>query len=360
MRRVCMGVVASAVLVLMACAPPAPTSAPGAAGARASQPTAGASAPAPAASPPEAAARPATPPTKVIACIPSRSDTALAIYSAQEAGYLKEHNIEAEIPYFAGGAVDAAFAAGQCDFIGGAGGIGPLLQGLDVRVVAVLQATLPGQIYAQPSLRTLADLKGRTLGTTGPGSLSWRVGRYLLQVNGLSPEEDVAVMALGDSSSTYGAVLTGRVDSALLFPPQAFMAPKEGLNLLYEPPPSIEFMNTGLVTSQRYLSANRDVVRGMVKGVTDAVVRLKADEGFYGEKMRVFNNQPDLSAEAVREYWQGTGALFNVPPRGTLAGGVLALSLYAERPPDPAMEALAREWLDMSLVDELYPPGATR
>jgi hypothetical protein len=167
-------------------------------------------------------------------------------------------------------------------------------------------------------------------------------------------------MALGDSSSTYGAVLSGRVDSALLFPPQAFMAPKDGLNLIYEAPPSIEFMNTGLVTSKHYIDANRDVVRGMVRGVTDAVVRLKSDEAFYGEKMRVFNNQPDLSAEAVHEYWQATGALYNVPPRGSLAGGVLALSLYAERPPDPAMETLAREWLDMSLVDELYPPQASR
>jgi ABC-type nitrate/sulfonate/bicarbonate transport system substrate-binding protein len=256
--------------------------------------------------------------------------------------------------------VDAAFAAGQCDFIAGAGGIGPLLQGLDVTVVAVIQATMPGQIYGRPPLRTMADLKGRTLGSTGPGSLSWRVARYYVQVNGMSPDEDVAVMALGDSASAYGALVAGRVDSGLLFAPHAFMAPKDGLNLIYEAPPSIEFMNTGLVTSKRYLAANRDVVRGMVKGVTDAMTRLKNDEAFYAEKLKTFNNFPDMSPEAIHEHWQGTGATYNIPPRGTLAGGVLALSLYAERPPDAQMEATAREWLDMSIVDELYPPGAGR
>jgi ABC-type nitrate/sulfonate/bicarbonate transport system substrate-binding protein len=322
-------------------------------------PTAASQAPA-AASPAEPGTSAIRPPTKVVACIPSHSDTALALYSAQEGGYLKQQNIEADIPFFAGGAVDAAFTAGQCDFILGAGGIGPLLQGLDVTVVAVIQATMPGQIYARPPLQTLSDLKGRTLGTTGAGSLSWRVGRYYLQANGLSPDDDVAVMALGDSASTYGAVLAGRVDSALLFPPQSLRAPREGLTMIYEPPPSMEFMNTGVVTSKRYLAANRDIVRGMVKGITDAMVRLRSDEAFYGEKMRVFQSNPDLTPEAVHEFWQASGALYNVPPRGTLKGAVLALSLYAERPPDAQMEATAREWLDMSIVDELYPPGTNR
>ncbi len=345
-------------LAAIACAAPGPRAGP-AAGPTGASPPAPAAPFAPATSPlaPESPAE--RPLTRVVACIPSRSDTALALYAAQEGGYLREQNIDAEIPYFAGGAVDAAFAAGQCDFIAGAGGIGPLLQGVDVTVVAVIQATMPGQIWARPPLRTLADLKGRTLGTTGAGSLSWRVGRYYLQVNGLEPEEDVAVLALGDSTSTYGAVVSGRVDSALLFPPQTFKAPRDGLNLVYTAPPNMEFMNTGLVTSKRYLAAHRDVVRGMVKGVTNAMIRLRDDEAFYAEKMKVFTNNPDLGPEAVREWWQATGALYNIPPRGTLAGGVLALSLYAERPPDAELEAIARAWLDMSLVDELYPPGST-
>jgi ABC-type nitrate/sulfonate/bicarbonate transport system substrate-binding protein len=300
------------------------------------------------------------PPVKVTVCVPSRSDQILPAFAAEDGGFLKQQNIEAEIPFFAGGAVDAAFVAGQCDFIFGAGGIGPLLQGSDVTVVAVTTAISPGQIYARPPIRSLADLKGHTLGTTGAGSLSWRVARYFLQVNGLTPDEDVPVMALGDSASTYGALIAGRVDSALLFPPQSFAAKKESLNMVYEAPPSLDIMTTGLVTSKRYLAANRDVVRRMVKGITDAMVRMKADESFYGEELRKFTNNPSLGPESVHEYWELTDQLFNVPPRGSLAGGVLALSLYAERPPDAQMEATAREWLDMSIVDELYPPAASR
>ena len=340
---------ACTVLVMLACGPQ--TSAPA---------TGSASKPASAPAATQPAAAPTGPPVKVTVCVPSRSDQILPAFAAEDGGFLKQQNIEAEIPFFAGGAVDAAFVAGQCDFIFGAGGIGPLLQGSDVTVVAVTTAISPGQIYARPPIWSLADLKGHTLGTTGAGSLSWRVARYFLQVNGLTPDEDVPVMALGDSASTYGALIAGRVDSALLFPPQSFAAKKESLNMVYEAPPSLDIMTTGLVTSKRYLAANRDVVRRMVKGITDAMVRMKADESFYGEELRKFTNNPSLGPESVHEYWELTDQLFNVPPRGSLAGGVLALSLYAERPPDAQMEATAREWLDMSIVDELYPPGASR
>jgi NitT/TauT family transport system substrate-binding protein len=356
MRRVRGAGLIVVALLAAACGTPGPRAAPAGAGAASTPaPASGGNASAPA----EVAPSPPGPPVKVTACIPSRSDQILPIYAAQEGGYLREQNIEADIPFFAGGAVDAAFTAGQCDFIMGAGGIGPLLQGLDVTVVAVTTAIMPGEIWGRPPLRTLADLKGRTLGTTGAGSLSWRVGRYYLQSNGLNPDEDVAVMALGDSNSTYGAVVAGRVDSALLFPPHVFRAPKDGLNLIYQSPPSTQLMTTGLVTSKRYLAANRDVVRRMVKALTDTLVRLKSDEAFYGEKLRAFTNNPELTPEAVHEYWAITDRLFNVPPRGTLEGAVLALSLYAERPPDAELEAIARAWLDMSLVDELYPPGST-
>src|SRR5205809_1000578 len=92
-----------------------------------------------AAPPPAAVASPAAAeaPASVTACIPSRSDTILPMFAAQDGGYLAEQRLDANIPYFAGGQVDAALAAGQCDFVFGAGGVGPLLQGLDVVVVAV-------------------------------------------------------------------------------------------------------------------------------------------------------------------------------------------------------------------------------
>ncbi|HEY7066004.1 MAG TPA: ABC transporter substrate-binding protein [Chloroflexota bacterium] len=294
--------------------------------------------------------------TSVTACIPARSDTILPMFAAQDGGFLKQQGLNAEIPYFAGGQVDAALAAGQCDFVFGAGGVGPLLQGLDVVVVAVTTTYSPGQLWGRPPLQSIADLKGHTVGSSGPGSLSWRTARYFLQVNGLTPEQDVAVLTTGDAVSTLGALTSGRVDSALLFSPATFEAKKEGLNLLYQAPESLQLLNTALVTTQHHLAANRDVVRRMIKGITDAIVRLKADETFYGTELSKFT-ESTMDPSTVHEYWQSAGELYAVPPRGSHEGAVAALSLYAEEAANENLDALATRWLDMSLVDELYPPG---
>jgi ABC-type nitrate/sulfonate/bicarbonate transport system substrate-binding protein len=306
---------------------------------------------------PVAAAQPT--PATVTACIPARSDTILPMFAAQEGGFLREQNIEANIPYFAGGQVDAALAAGQCDFVFGAGGVGPLLQGLDVVIVAVTTTYSPGELWGRPPLQTIADLRGHTVGSSGPGSLSWRTARYFLQVNGLTPEQDVAVLTTGDAVSTLGALTSGRVDSALLFSPATFEARKQGLNRLYKAPESMQLLNTALVTTQRYLSANRDVVRRMVKAITDGMTRMKADESFYGTALSKFT-EATMDPSTIHDYWLSAADLYAIPPRGTHEGALAALSLYAEEAANENLEALARRWVDMSIVDELYPPTTAR
>lgn len=306
--------------------------------------------------PPQPAAPTAVeaPTTQVTACIPSRSDTILPVFAAQDSGLLVAEHIQAELPYFAGGQVDAALIAGQCDFVFGAGGVGPLLQGVDVVVIAATTTTSPGEVWARPPLSSLADLRGHAIGTSGAGSLSWRVARYYLQVNGLTPDQDVAVLGTGDSAATFGAVTSGRVDAALLFPPDVFLADQRGLTPVYRAPRSMQLLNTGLVTTRRYLTAHRDVARAMVKAVTESMRRLAGDEDFYASELARFT-QAQVDPALRDRYWHSAGELYTVPPRMGLEGAVTALSLYADQASAQDLPALARTWLDTSLVDELYP-----
>jgi len=341
---------AALTVLLLACGTPAPASPPAPAAAGASAP---ASAPARADAPPAPTA-----PTKVTVCLPSHSDTILPGAAAEYGGYYQQQHVEADIQYFAGGLVDSALAAGQCDFVFGAGGVGPLLQGVDVVVVAAAVNFSPAEIWGRDPVRTIADLKGRSLGTTGPGSLTWRVGRYYLQLNGLTPEVDVTVRSLGDSASTLGALLSGQLDAAVMYSPDTFVARREGLHLVYKAT-DVPMINTALVTTRHYLDANRPVVVGMVKAVTDTLARLKSDQAFYASAREQFTQQTIDPAE-VPEYWQAAAEVYSIPPRGTHEGAVTALRFYAETAGDQDLDALARNWLDMSIVDQLYPPGASR
>lgn len=300
--------------------------------------------------------KPAAGGTKITICIPARSNSSLPAFAAVDSGLLANAGIDATMPYFAGGAVDVALAAGQCDFVFGAGGVGPLLQGVDVVVVAVTQTKSPLEIWGRPPLKTIADLKGHSIGTTGAGSLSWRLGRYFLRTNGLNPDKDVSVLNTGDNVTTLAATVSGRVDAAVLSFPYTAQGQKQGLVPVYQPPASFQFVAQGVTTTKRYLTAHHDVVKNVVKGVADAMTRLKSDESFYGEELKKYTGL-DVDQATLAQYWKTDSQTYTIPPRGTHAGAVTALSLYSD---DANMQGknlddIANRWLDTSILDELFP-----
>lgn len=248
-------------------------------------------------------------------------------------------------------------AAGQCDFLFGAGGVGPVLQGVDVIMVAVTLNKSQFEVWGRPPLKTLADLKGgRTMGTTGAGSLSWRLGRFYLRQNKLEPEKDVAVLATGDNTATLAALVAGKVDSAVLTFPLTSEAQRNGMTLLYKPPDDLELISQGVATTKRYQAAHRDIVKSVVKAAADSMARLKSDSAFYTAELKKYTGL-NLDDATFQKYWKTDSESYAIPPRGSHKGAVTALSLYADDAniKGQNLDQLADRWIDMSVVDELFP-----
>jgi len=299
---------------------------------------------------------PGTGGAKITICIPARSNSSLPAFAAVDSGLLAQSNIEATMPYFAGGAVDIALAAGQCDFVFGAGGVGPLLQGVDVVVVAVTQTKSPLELWGKPPLKTIADLKGHSIGPTGAGSLSWRLGRYYLRSSGLDPDKDVSVLNTGDNVTTLAAAVSGRVDGGVFSFPYTAQAQSQGLVLLYKAPPDFNFVAQGVVTTKRYETAHHDLVKAVVKGVSDAMSRLKSDSAFYATELKKYTGL-NVDDATLQQYWKTDSETYTIPPRGTHKGAVTALSLYADTANinGQSLDQIADRWLDTSILDELFP-----
>ncbi len=304
--------------------------------------------------PPAAAAPPPSQTVPVTACIASRTDLSLPIFAAQDASYLQQEHIDTTLLYFAGARVDAAFVAGQCDLALNAGGEGPLLMGADVVVVAATTVRPPFEIWARPGLRSIADLKGRKLGTSGPGSLSWRLARYYLRLNHLAPNTGVILVPISSSATTMAALLSGAIDAAVLSPPLTSAVEEQGMRLLYAPPDTVRFIVQALTTTRRYLSSHRAVVRGVVAAVVSAMKRLEEDRGFYAAELARFTNLR-IADERLQQYWMTARRGYNIPPLATHADAVTALSLYSDEAGHVDLNSLAARWLDMSIVKELYP-----
>lgn len=120
-----------------------------------------------------------------------------AVPVAREKGFFARHNLDVDYVNF-GGATDQlleAISTGKADAAPGMvlRWLKPLQQGFDVKLVAGLHA---GCMYLmvpqQSSIRTLADLKGKTVGVTDMGGPDRNFFSIRVKEAGLDPESDVS------------------------------------------------------------------------------------------------------------------------------------------------------------------------
>lgn len=78
------------------------------------------------------------------------------------------------------------------------------------------------------NIKSLADLKGKTLTTSGRGTVPEYVLNYLLEANGLTPGEDITIEYRAEHSEVATLALTG--DAKIVLLPQPFVTIVTGKN----------------------------------------------------------------------------------------------------------------------------------
>jgi ABC-type nitrate/sulfonate/bicarbonate transport system substrate-binding protein len=152
-------------------------------------------------------------------------------------------------PFRASDATFRAFEAGQID--GGTASANAVLtaaaKGLDMRVVASLSMEANGGSVTQymvkddAPIKTIADLKGKTIGIVGYRSSIELWARAALAKGGLNPDKDVS-WAVVPFPAMGGALRSGKVDVAGM--PQVFSEPeaaKGGLRTLFTSKTGVPF-----------------------------------------------------------------------------------------------------------------------
>ena len=204
---------------------------------------------------------------------------------AQTLGYDKESGLLMEtsevaggtkaIQALLGGSVDVA-AASMSDAV-------PLaLEGRDIRGFLLLYtrptAVLAVAPFQSNTIRTIGDLKGRTIGVSAPGSTSHQLLNFLLVSNGLLPDA-VSTVSIGMSASSVAALEHGSVDAAVLLgsaisafegrqPRQTFLVDLRTTASAQQVFGSEVFPSLGLMAKERWLRANADTARRLVRAVT--------------------------------------------------------------------------------------------
>jgi NitT/TauT family transport system substrate-binding protein len=143
----------------------------------------------------------------------------LPLTIAERRNYFKDEGLEVEISDFAGGAKALqAAVGGSADVVSGAFEHTLLLQakGQMFREF-VLQGRAPQIVFAvskkaMPNYKTVADLKGKKIGVTAPGSSTSIMASYVLAKAGLTAS-DVAFIGVGAGAGAIAALQSGQIDA---------------------------------------------------------------------------------------------------------------------------------------------------
>jgi NitT/TauT family transport system substrate-binding protein len=183
---------------------------------------------------------------------------------AHKRGFLKEEGIEAEIIRVTGGAGSAALSSGDLDY-GTGMAVGGAMTGLPFKVVACFVPAPVLSLVARPEVKSVQELRGKTVGISNFGGLSIFAARVMGKHFGLDPDKDLKFVAVGAVEARFIRLTQGLIDAAVLAPPLDSEAKKKGFNILARAEEILIFPETGLVASVKKIQEKPDEIKRVIK-----------------------------------------------------------------------------------------------
>jgi ABC-type nitrate/sulfonate/bicarbonate transport system substrate-binding protein len=270
---------------LAACGVSAPAASPKATspattGAAAALPPA---APAPGAPAPAAAAPTAPRPAdKIGVTYSSRSPNQLPLWLAYERGYFTQNGLDVdELLFLSSTLAGQGIIANSAQF----GLIGT--EGIDLNLeagspvtkyVAGVTPKLVFKVIAQPDIRRVEDLRGKTVAATRQGSVTDFLWRKVLEMNGLQLGRDVDIAYPGSTDGAFTATLAGQIAATPITTPLEIQAEQQGLHVLLDVEKlNIAYLMGGVVVRTDYAEARPDVVERYLKAHLQGVATTLSD-----------------------------------------------------------------------------------
>jgi NitT/TauT family transport system substrate-binding protein len=221
---------------------------------------------------PIAAAEPGA--EKVRIAVSSKSLGFLDTFAARERGFYRKHGIEAEIIAMRPPLTIGAIQAGEIDYAFGASTIlRGSISGATVRLVSLALRTSFHTLVARPHVKSIADLKGKTIAVT-IGAADDFVARHLLRRGGIEARE-VNFVNMGGSDTRFPAMHSGKIDATPLSLPFFIIAKRQGFTLLGSASDVIDMATVGIGTSIRKIQQEREQVKKMVRAQLDTLRWIK-------------------------------------------------------------------------------------
>lgn len=197
------------------------------------------------------------------------------LFVTRDAGIFRKYHLDPQLIYIAGGPPNiAALVAGSVDFVifAGPASITANLGGADTLVLMSFVNTMEHFIFSKLSLKGPADLKGKRIGVSRPGSSDDYGARVALRKWGIQPDKEVSFLSIGGPPDRFVALQADRVDAVLLQPPLTARARSAGFNELASLADlGLDYLGTSLVTSHSVIDKKEELVRRVVRAFVEGI-----------------------------------------------------------------------------------------
>ena len=238
----------------------------------------------------------------------------LTVAMAQKNGLFKDEALEAEIIRMNPNVAITALATGDVDYCQLFGAVvGGAIAGLPVRIVAGFLDNWPMTLIAQPELKALKDLKGKTLGISSFGATPDVAARMMIKQAGIDADKEIKILALGSDAARLMALKQRVVDVVVISPPADTQMEKQGYRILARAYELFSFPYLGLGTHTRKIKDKPDEIRRVIKATIRAnrFIRDNRDEAVraliaWGKVEREFAY---ASYDALKNLFNADGAV---------------------------------------------------
>lgn len=245
-------------------------------------------------------------------------DTTLILWG-QEQGFFKDENIDLEIVWTEGGADEVqASVSGSVDITTGTGiggVIGAWTKGAPIRIIAA-EMTGPSDLYwyvkADSPIKSLADLGGKSLAFSRPGSSTEIVGQAVVKQSGTNAK----LLSTGGPAATLTQVLTNQVDAGYSAGVVNYDRIEKGEMRLLVRGSDIAALKTQTIrvhiANANFLEKNKDLVRRFLRA-QQRTVDWAYKENKAVERYAEMNNVSVQTARKARDEFYPRSALVHKP-----------------------------------------------
>jgi len=213
---------------------------------------------------------------KVRVTYANNSLTFLTAFIAKDRGFFARNGLNAELIQARPAVNIAALLSGDVDYVEVFGSaIRSAAKGAPIRAFSNSIKAPFFSLIAQPSIKSIKDLKGRVIGVTSIGGTNQISGRLLFQHFGVDPDKELKFLAIGEEKFLVEAFKAKRVDAILVAPPFSIMMKREGYSVLANAADVVAFPLAGLSTTVDKIRQNRSQVKRVLKSEIEALKYLR-------------------------------------------------------------------------------------